>query len=382
MLIKADGSSMKTVVILHLFMPAYRREFFEMLISKGVQDQINYQVLAGPPPAKIGLRNDSIGSESFYKKIKARELKFGERSLIWHRMPKETLKSNLIIMEHGVRTLMIYRWILSGRSQKLAFWGHGKTYTKSNFSFEERIKEWLARKAVAFFVYTEGGRNHLVDCGVDPCKITALWNSTDTKQILKYAQEVEEIEIHAFKKRLGITDGSLAIFIGGLDRYKDIPFLLSSFAQIRKTVPDFQLVVFGDGPHRKMIEESNLPGLIYGERADMRAMGILSHIADVVLMPGLVGLIAVDSFAMQVPVITRNRSHHAPEFEYLINDFNSIISNDSLESYSSAVVQILNNPQKLAKLKSGCRESLSNFSTEQMVERFHGGVLDVLSRKS
>ena len=104
-------------------------------------------------------------------------------------------------------------------------------------------------------------------------------------------------------------------------------------------------------------------------------------IADVLLMPGMVGLAILDSFAMKTPLITTDHFYHSPEIEYLENYWNGLMVPDALESYSEAVVRVLNSKKMMADLKKHSRESALKYTIEQMVRNFVDGVLKSLEMK-
>jgi len=96
------------------------------------------------------------------------------------------------------------------------------------------------------------------------------------------------------------------------------------------------------------------------------------------LIPGRVGLVAVDSFEMGLPIVTTDWPLHAPEFEYLSNNRNSIISQDSLNDYVANVIDVLNDKERMHELRANCFEDARKYSIEQMVSNFHAGVLKAL----
>ena len=98
-------------------------------------------------------------------------------------------------------------------------------------------------------------------------------------------------------------------------------------------------------------------------------------LADVLLIPKAIGLVVIDSFNHQVPIITTDSPGHGPEFDYLIDGTNSLISiNDSIELYSNLIISLANNSQLLMKLKNGCLHSSNIYTIENMVENFISGL--------
>jgi hypothetical protein len=68
-----------------------------------------------------------------------------------------------------------------------------------------------------------------------------------------------------------------------------------------------------------------------------------------------------------------------PEVQTLHNY--RLLCPNALESYSEAVVRVLNNKKMIADLKQRCRESALKYTIEKMVSNFVNGVLKSLEMK-
>ena len=109
---------------------------------------------------------------------------------------------------------------------------------------------------------------------------------------------------------------------------KWIPFLLKSLVLIHEVIPEFRMIIIGDGPERKDVESfsANHPwcattGAKYGlDRVALMSLG------DIWLNPGMLGLAVLDAFALGIPVATTANGLHSPEIVYLRDGDNGIIS--------------------------------------------------------
>jgi len=101
-------------------------------------------------------------------------------------------------------------------------------------------------------------------------------------------------------------------------------------------------------------------------------------------MPGLVGLVVVDSFALGVPMVTTDYPFHSPEIDYLKNDENGLIVNcgQSAEVYAAAVARLLQDPARLERLRQGALASAPQYTIENMVANFAEGVVRALEAKA
>ncbi|WP_189318434.1 glycosyltransferase family 4 protein [Microbacterium oleivorans] len=287
-------------------------------------------------------------------------------------------------MEQAIRNLETYQLLATpSLREKLAWWGHGKTYTQDKSSLEERFKTVLTNRGVWFFAYTPKGAETVVARGFPRASTTAVINSTDTVSLRNAILDVSESARRTFASRYDLR-GRTGLFIGGLDETKRIDFLLQSADIIHRRDPDFRLVVVGRGVLRRRVEEfaASNPWVIYlsslygSDRAQAFAA------AQVLMMPGRVGLAAVDSFAAETPIATTDWPYHAPEFEYLEDGRNAVIAPNDEESYATSVLSLLRDAGRLQQLATQCRSDQDSYGVDQMVANFVDGVVGALTRLS
>lgn len=367
--------------IVQQWVPAYRDPFFVELKRLGASSGIDYQILAGDPPRSLASRGDKVPHNSGYRHAKVFSISAWGREVTYQLLGKEIRSADLVICEHAIRNINALVWSFIRKPKALAMWGHGRTYTKPTSGIEARLKVRLLKNLDWYFAYTQSGADFVSSHGLSQFRISPIINSTDTNGLRRECEAITAVEIEQFKSHLKIGDGPIGVFIGALDSSKRFDFLITSAQMICAQIPNFQLLVFGDGPLRSEVENiaQREHFITYAGRANIRTKALLSHIAGVILMPGRVGLIAVDSFAMGLPIATTAWDFHAPEFEYLENRRNAVISKNDVHDYSNSVVEILQDPVALGELKRVCSEEVSNYSIEAMAQNFHQGVLAALA---
>jgi glycosyltransferase involved in cell wall biosynthesis len=104
-------------------------------------------------------------------------------------------------------------------------------------------------------------------------------------------------------------------------------------------------------------------------------------ISKLLLMPGAVGLVVLDSFALGIPMVTTAVQTHGPEIDYLDDGVNGIIVPewDSAESYAIAVVNLLRDESRRQKMSENCLSVSENYTVEKMAEFFAKGICSALS---
>lgn len=369
------------VAILQPWLPQYRREFYERLHSLGMERGVQFDVYYGAAPPEWKARGDTISSP-IATELPTRFFTVGRRSFIWKNtrsLFQGPRAYDLVIAEQAIRNLETYS-ILLFRRIPVAFWGHGRTYTIKVSRLQERIKEALTRRVVWFFGYTDAGVESVVSHGFPAGRTTVLRNTIDTSALMNAMAAVTSEARDDFVQKHDLTTKT-ALYIGGLDEMKRIPFLLEAARRAHELEPDFRLVVAGKGTDQDAVihaaDESSFityVGSVFGEDKAL----VLSA-CQVIANPGRVGLSAVDSFAAGIPIVTTDWPLHAPEFEYLQNGRNSEITEDTIAAYVDGLLGVISDPAKLERLVQNCKADSLLYTLDGMVERFMYGVESALS---
>lgn len=370
----------KTVVILQEYVPQYRIPFFRQLIKLGSENGIQIRVAAGTPNQKQNLRQDGQ-SASFIEEIPQREFSIADARLVLRHVGPAIRSADLVIMEQARRNIDAY-WLLLAphRNKKICLWGHGRDFVSTPSWLRRRAMTHLTQAADWFFGYTEGSRAAVVAEGYPVGKTTVVRNSIDTTDFQTNISQITSAEVDEFR-RLHDLHTSTAIFIGGLDESKRLPFLFQACSQVYDQNHEFRLLVAGSGQLREYVEDiaKTEPWLTYlGPLfAQNKALAVAS--SDLICMPGRVGLVAVDSFAAGRPIVTTAWPWHGPEFDYLTHNKTCLITEDDAGSYAQALHELLNNRAELERMQAACRNSRATYSIEQMASRFFEGIQRALA---
>lgn len=373
---------MKHVVILQEYVPKYREAFFEQLIELGRRNDIIITIAAGQPERSQSRRGD-LSQEGFWLPVKQRELRIAGKRIVLRRIGRTIKNADLVILEQARRNLDAYRLLLRRRPNiKVALWGHGKDYVKATSKLDNALQAFLTKRCDWFFAYTYSGGRAVQELGFPSSRITVLGNSIDTKEIVRESRSISEKDLEEFRVEHGLTD-NVAVFLGGLDESKRIPFLLES-AEIAYSLDNaFRLHIVGDGIERHLVEKKakTCPGLIYSGPLVGRKKALALVSAKVIAMPGRVGLIAVDSFAVGRPVVTTEWPWHAPEYDYLSNGLDSLVLRNDPESYAKGLVQLMGDATALSELQGNCHAKSLQYTVESMAESYLAGIVKVLESK-
>ncbi len=369
------------VLIAYKSLPRYRLAFFERLRDRLAADGIELVLAYGHGTPGYAHRGEDVDVAWGLSRPNC-ALRLGRRELVWQPCLADARDADLVVVEQASRLLLNY--VLLGRQAlgrgRVAFWGHGANLQRQTAS---ATSEWLKRRVSRlpywWFAYTEGSRRRVEALGYPPERITVVQNAQDTELLAEAVAAVSAEERERFRAEHGLGNGPVGVFLGSLSREKRLDFLLEAAERIREREPGFRLVVTGTGEDRPRVESaaSSHPWITYlGRVDDLRGRASLLSCADSLLVPGLVGLVALDGFAAGVPLVTTAVDFHSPEIEYVRDGENGVVAADpdDVDSYAALALEAMAPGSFRERLVDGCRRAREVFTLGAMVERFAGGV--------
>jgi glycosyltransferase involved in cell wall biosynthesis len=368
------------VVIAYKYLPQYRLRFFSRLREELASTGIRLTLVHGQPSPREALRSDTRTLDWAVEK-RNRVFSIGRHELIWQPCLRLAANADLVIVEQASRLLVNYvlMALQACGAAKVAFWGHGENLQRHRaHRIGESVKRLVSRYPHWWFAYTEPTKARVERLGYPRERITVVQNAIDTYDLEAACRNVGGDELAAFRRRHELGNGPLGIFVGGLYLEKRLQFLLEASDVVAARLPDFRLLIIGDGPERQHVVAQA------AEREHVRYLGPLFDHEKVValaassamLMPGVVGLAVLDAFAARTPMITSAVDYHSPEIDYLVDGYNGIVAPDpnALCDYADRVVDVLTDAQLQSHLVTGCADAAATFTNEAMVSRFAEGV--------
>lgn len=372
---------MKRVVIVQEYIPGYRKQFFEELTRLGRAKAIGVEVIAGLPHGKQLERADATPALS--APVRQYELRFRGRRLVFRQIRQRITGADLVICEQARRNLDLYFLLLNRRRRfRIALWGHGKDYVQSSSRLDRFLQKLITLKADWFFAYTPEGANAVEQLGFPSDRVTVVRNAVDTTGMARQMESVTVQDIHDFRAAYGLT-ANTAIFIGGLDSSKRVPFLLEAARHAHEIDPTFRLLIIGDGADRPLVEQAveDSPSVIFTGPLAGKQKTVALMAGKIIAMPGRVGLVAVDSFAVGRPVVTTDWPWHAPEFDYLNDGTDSLVTDDDPAMFAEAMVALMRDGKRLKTLQDACLAKSTLYSIESMAERYLDGIVELLGKE-
>ena len=376
--------AMNKILIIEAQIKQYRKSFYDRLHAALSAEDAQLKVVYSPPAPSEERKHDNCELPLEYG-VRVPAYWFARERLVFQPTLRQVLAADLVVIEQANKFILNHFLLpLSlAKLKRVAFWGLGENFQADRSAFSEWYKERTLDWVDCWLAYTEGTARYLLQHGVPSEKITAVQNSVDTREIQTYVKNMNSVAKEEVRAELGIGPSArVGIFVGMLHKVKSVPFLAQAAERIRQIIPEFHLIVIGGGPDEEEIKQNaadlarvHFVGPKFGEEKSQ-----LLAIADVLLLPGRVGLAVLDGFAASLPLIATRLPIHGPEMDYLEDGINGLIIPPDPHAYAQAVASLLSNPRRLQLLREGAAKSAEKYSIEAMVENFKRGIVQCLAR--
>lgn len=375
--------TMKALII-YKFLPQYRIDFFNRLKDELAANNIHLDVFYGKNKNSDSLKKDEVDIE-WGKYIPNKIIKIGRLELIWQPCTKYLKDYDIVIVEQANKLLLNYYLIVARHFQnfKLALWGHGRNMQDDINSVRNHFKFLFIKKCDWWFAYTEKVKSNLIEMGYHKDRITTVQNAIDTSSLAEAYNKTDEQEVQKLRESLAIPGPNTGIYCGSMYPDKRIDLVIEACLLVKTSIPDFHFIFVGAGidacKAKKAAEKYDWIHYVGPKFGKDRIKYF--KLASIQLMPRLVGLAILDSFALRTPIVTTEHPFHGPEIEYLENNINGIITRDSIQEYAEAIINIFKT-KHYTDLIDGCKNSAAKYSIEIMVENFKQGVVKCLKGKT
>jgi glycosyltransferase involved in cell wall biosynthesis len=367
------------VVIVQRALRRYRSGFYELLQEDLRADGIEIRVLHSTRRSARDARDDAM-QVPWAQHLPARPIRIGRRRLLWQPLADELRQADLVIVEQASRMILNYRLMFRQwrGGPPVAFWGHGRSFSAERSRIGERMKSSISRRAHWWFAYTARSARWLAELPFPADRITVVENAIDTRTLAREIAAVPQSQLALLREELDLGSGPVGLYLGQLRDNKRLDVLFAAAEQIHTAHPGFRLLIAGNGPLEAYVRDGveRAPWVSYLGSRYGRERAALLALADLVLLPGWVGLVILDSFVARAPLVTVDAETHGPEIEYLDPEVNGVLLGGPPEAtrYAAAVIELLEDPARLRRLRDGCDRSAASFSIEGMAANFAEGV--------
>jgi glycosyltransferase involved in cell wall biosynthesis len=370
------------IVIVQDYVPEYRTSFFNMLNKELGSRNLNLEMVLDKHTVTMNRNGDAGITEIPTLIASSFRLKIGNRQIRFRVISKKELVADLVIVEQAAKNFSTWMILLIRKLllKRTVLWGHGIDYVNQGGSLSRGLRRFMIHLANHVLVYTSGAKEALIRDGVDRSKITNVQNSTDTIELKKNLNQIKAKDVNKFIESEKLSK-NLILFLGSLDQSKNLELLFEAAEIAHEIVPSLTLAVVGDGPLRKYVEE------VAGRKEWIRFLGreerskfLSLATAKAIVIPGRVGLVATDSLASEVPVVTVRNALHAPEFDYLREDKTCLTSENTPDDLGLKIVKAITKDFQITSSRES-RIDVEKYSIQTMTANFVAGILKALGSK-
>lgn len=244
----------------------------------------------------------------------------------------------------------------------------------------QRYRLAMAQWVDACACYTRSVRDVLRPY-VPEDRLFVAQNTLDTDTLFTLRAELAREGKAAVRARLGLPDQPTLVFTGQLIPRKGTDTLLDVFARLRARRPA-TLLVMGGGPERPDLEarvaREGIPDVHFlGSIPRLEDSAPYLYAADVMFLPGYVGLVINHAFAMGLPLITQHAPgrlpFHGPEVESLEHGRNGLmVARGDDDALLAAVETVLDDRERFAR--NAVEYVETHLTIDHMVDGLYGAI--------
>lgn len=183
-------------------------------------------------------------------------------------------------------------------------------------------------------------------------------------------QEVEEL-----RRQYTADEVPLLMSVSRMAKEKNLDFLIDGLAKVKKQIPfPFKCLLVGDGPEKKRLQEKTADRglaeqIVFTGGMRPREVARCYLAADLFVFASTSetqGMVLVEAMAGGCPVVAVRASG---VYDVVKDGSNGLMTAESTESWSKAVVALLKNRRKLATLSENSRLFAEDYSEKKIAEK-------------
>ncbi|MBQ2640002.1 MAG: glycosyltransferase [Bacilli bacterium] len=196
-----------------------------------------------------------------------------------------------------------------------------------------------------------------------------------------FTENVDEDEVKLLKEKLNISKKDFVVlFVGRIASEKNITFLLESSKELKKKIPNYKLMIVGDGPdkeeYEKYVKDNSIDDhIIFTGKAAWEEIPLYYHCANLFATASTTetqGLTVIEAMASSVPPLCIDDESFTTT---VTDDLSGKIFTNNKE-YEDAVIELHKDKKKYKYISEQARINSEHLSSSSYAER----VLEVYER--
>lgn len=251
--------------------------------------------------------------------------------------------------------------------------------------WKEQFKRWVFRQCDGFFCFGSQSADYLIGLGVPERKILLRKNAVDN-ETLRAAFDRALPSRAETQTSMGLKPANF-VFVGRLIGVKNLPMLLSAFADAQKQSAngaDWGLILLGDGADKALLTEqietlglarsvTILPGRPWFQVPDVLAL------SNVLVLPSRSepwGLVVNEAMACGLPVVVSDRCGCVPD---LIREGQNgfVFSPDQPDQLTHLLLKFMNDDVDIAAMRLSAQQLIAPFAPRAVAQEMLNGFMKI-----
>ncbi len=176
------------------------------------------------------------------------------------------------------------------------------------------------------------------------------------------------------------------VSVGRLDKQKNFPLIIKSFARLPNKFEEYALDIYGEGPERtylqKLIDDENMSSKITLCGAKQNLLSLISD-ADLFVLPsnyeGFPNAL-LEAMAIGLPVISTDFSTGIAN-ELILHDNGRVVPVGDVEKMTEALCELLSDSELRKKMGRNNREKCKEFYTPKIIQKWKDAINGLFENK-
>lgn len=277
---------------------------------------------------------------------------------------------NYLVIGDAVLTYLIFIPLCHLLGKKVYAWGHGYKHFEGKMGW---YVKWLSKHFDTFFIYGEGGKQRMVELGVDVNRLKVIYNSLNEGVNVKERMGFKSNKL----KNHFANEYPVIVFVGRLTKVKQLDWIINAQLFHRSIGLSYNVLFIGDGSEKGnlqlLVKDNGLENSVwfYGACYDDNELSSLLYNADLCVSPGNVGLTALHAMSYGTPVISHDDFEtQMPEYETIkVGVTGDLYKKGSFEDFCKKIENWLTMKLDREAVRKNCYDMINDkFNSNYQIE--------------